>query len=264
MIPYLNSSSPSFVPRATTRTSHASASCSPAPRAKPRTAAMVANGAASSQEYASCAVRMPDDRGILVAGRLRREHVVDTVAGREDARVDAAREGTSLADDDERAQVAGVGEQRGAELTELAPHQRRERVELVGPVEREPTDRAAAVGGLDLEPDGGEVGHARRLARGRDPRPDAARWIRTTSIGCTNPGTSSGADRDRVGPGRDGRDELLGREQLAGTGGRAEPGREVHAAPDVVVALEQDDRADRHARAERQRDVGRVGLRPSA
>jgi hypothetical protein len=94
----------------------------------------------------------------------------------EHRRVDARRERAAVADHDQRAQV-GVVAQLLAERAQLVPHLDRERVELVGTVEPQPSDVAVA-----RELDGFVVGHVRTVspaaARNRNGRPRPVRGCR--------------------------------------------------------------------------------------
>ena len=96
-------------------------------------------------------------RGTAVGGRRR---------GREGRDVDARRERTALAGDDERADRV-VGRELGADLREVVPHRDRLRVQLVGAVQRQPDDTA-----VPLDPD---LVHGRSVAgasaRGRAELP---------------------------------------------------------------------------------------------
>ena len=97
--------------------------------------------------------------------------------------VDAARERAALADHDQRAQVARIGEQRPAERAQLVPHLQREAVELVRTVEHQPSDVPVA-----FEADRLELG----------PRPWSRRygWPATGDVSMRTTSTGSGRTRD--------------------------------------------------------------------
>ena len=186
------------------------------------------------------------DHRVRVAGAGVRH--VEPGAGREHGRVDAARERAALPDHDQRAEVTRIGDELLAERAELVPHLGGEAVELVGPVEHEPSDVA--------------ISFEAKCVHGSNATASAAR------IGPGDPGQPD--DRDRRAEPRDllrpdGQRRDLRRaarratsavaEHLERLGQIAEPRREVHRAAGVVVALEQDDPPPREPGAHREQTV---------
>ena len=123
-MPYLCSSSPTCVPRANTRMSHASASCRPGAErvAAHRRDRRVARFVEPRVRLLRAQDAVDGRVGVARAGVVAVFDRVGRAAG-EHRRVDARRERAAVADHDDRAQV-GVVAQLLAERAHLVPHLR--------------------------------------------------------------------------------------------------------------------------------------------